>query len=77
METKNNYIYYSIETQDFRVKDNPEDLVGFWSWDEVDRVDDNLKEAQKKYRQLSKKYNTLRLVRVEFTALKAKSSKSC
>lgn len=72
METKNNYIYYSIETQDFRVKDNPEDLVGFWSWDEVDRVGDNFKEAQKKYRQLSKKYNTLRLVRVEFTALKVK-----
>jgi hypothetical protein len=69
---ENNYIYYAIETQDFRAKDNPEDLTGFWSWDEVDRVDDNLKEAQKKYRLLSKKYNTLRLVHVEFTALKVK-----
>lgn len=72
METKNNYIYYAIETQDFRLKDNPEDLNGFWSWDEVDRVDHNVKEAQKKYKQLSKKYNTLRLVQVEFTALKVK-----
>ncbi len=72
METKNNYIYYAIETQDFRLKDNPEDLNGFWNWDEVDRVGHNIKEAQKKYKQLSKKYNTLRLVQVEFTALKVK-----
>ena len=69
---ENDCIYYAIETQDFRVKDNPEDLTGFWSWDEVDRVDHDLKKAQKKYRQLSKKYNTLRLVQVEFTALKVK-----
>lgn len=77
METNNKkpldgYVYYAIETQDFRLNDNPEDLVGFWGWDEVDRMDHNLKEAQKKYKQLSKKYNTLRLVRVEFTALKVK-----
>ena len=72
METKNNYVHYTIETQDFLVKDNPEGLAGFWNWEVIDRVDDNLKEAQKKYRQLSKKYNTLRLVRIEFTALKVK-----
>jgi hypothetical protein len=72
MNKKNNYIYYAIETQDFRLKDNPEDLTGFWSWDEVDRAGHNLEEAEKKYEQLSKKYNTLRLVQVEFTALKIK-----
>ena len=72
METQSNCIYYAIETQDFRIKDNPEDLAGFWAWDEIDRVGHDLKKAQKKYKQLSKKYNTLRLVRVEFTVLKVK-----
>lgn len=73
---KQNYsVYYSIETQDFCSKDNPEDLKDFWNWVEVDRVGrvgPNLKRAKEKYAQLSEKYNTLRLVRVEFTVLKTK-----
>lgn len=67
-----NSVYYSIETLDFCSKDNPEDLKDFWAWVEVDRVGPNLKRAKEKYKQLSEKYNTLRLVRAEFTALKAK-----
>lgn len=72
MSNKNNRIYYAIETQDYQLGDNPEDLKDFWNWLEVDRVDNNLKEAKRKYKQLSEKYNTLRLVRAEFTALKVK-----
>ena len=67
-----NSVYYTIETQDFCSKDNPEDLKDFWNWVEVDRVGPNLKRAKEKYKQLSEKYDTLRLVRAEFTALKVK-----
>ena len=72
MSNKNNRIYYAVETQDYQLGDNPEDLKDFWNWVAVACVGPGLKEAKKEYKQLSEKYRTLRLVQVEVTALKVK-----